>query len=258
MRRKRWPAALAAVVGLVLIVAGVTGLLASCSAQQPQQPPRGQDTVPTPTTSIVTDPAPASSSASPSPSSTGLPSGVLKSSYPEPGDNSGSSVALPVSLTIPVIGVQAPLLELGLVAQGSLPCPADPTKDVLHKGALNTCPLDSDPAAAGWYSKSARPGAVGPAIIAGHINFNGSAVFGRLGELRTGDSIYVTRADGSKVEFRVTSIVITAKTDFPAGGVYAGTGDSELRLISCSDNNGFDSTTGHYYDNIIVSAAMVT
>lgn len=259
MRGKRWPAALGAVAGLVMIVAGVAGLLASCSTQLPQQPPRGQHTVPTPTASLTTGPG--SPSAATSPASPSVSPGVLKSFYPQSGGNGGSSPAtLPVSLTIPVIGVKTSLLKLGLVTQASLACPADPTRDILHRGDLNTCPLDADPAAAGWYTGSPPPGATGPAIIAGHINFNGPAVFGRLGELRDGDRVYVILADRSEVVFRVTATVVTKKTAFSAvaGSVYGLTGDPELRLISCSDDNGFDSVTGHYYDNIIVYATEVT
>jgi LPXTG-site transpeptidase (sortase) family protein len=262
MRSKRWPAALGAAAGLVMIVAGTAGLLASCSSQQPRQPARGQDTVPTPATSIVTGAASASSPPSVSPSPAGPGQGAVRASYATPGGPAqASSVALPVSLTIPVIGVRAPLLKLGLVTQSSLACPADPSYDILHKGALNSCPLDADPAAAGWYTGSSPPGAVGPAIIAGHINFNGPAVFGRLKELRAGDYIYVTQADGDVVTFRVTKVQSTLKSAFPAGGVYGQTPDEELDLITCGGD--FDDTPGtpeyrHYYSNTIVYSTEVT
>jgi LPXTG-site transpeptidase (sortase) family protein len=252
MRSKRWPAALGAAAGVVMITAGVAGLLASCSSGAPQPPPRGVSTVPTP--SAVTSPASAPPSASPSP--TGSGHGAVQASYPTPGVPAvTSSGALPVSLTIPVIGVKTSLLKLGLVTQSSLACSADPS-NILHRGALDTCPLDSDPAAAGWYTGSALPGAIGPAVIAGHVDFPEPAVFWRLDELRTGDFIYVTLADRTLVKFRVTQVTSTPKTAFPIAAVYSDTPYAELRLITCDSHSAF--ANGHYKNNLIVYATEVT
>jgi LPXTG-site transpeptidase (sortase) family protein len=228
------PAVLGVTVGLLVIVAGIVGLLTRHSTSAP--PPRGQQTVAAPTASIVTNPT----SPTPPPSPTGPASGVLKASYAEPQGQGQGQVALPVSLTVPVIGVKTRLVTLGLLANGT----------------LNTNPLDASPQDAGWYTGSVRPGSVGPAVIAGHINYNGPAVFGRLTELRAGDLVYVGRADGTTVEFRVTAVQSTPKTDFPTGGVYGATADPELRLITCGGD--FDNATGHYLNNIIVYTTEVS
>ena len=83
------------------------------------------------------------------------------------------SVAAPAALTIPEIGVRTRLITLGLTAQGTVQVP--PTTSV-----------------AGWYTRSPRPGAVGPAIILGHIDSTqGPGVFFRLAGLRPGDPVYV-------------------------------------------------------------------
>ena len=218
--------------GLVVIAAGTVGLLSRHSTPAPPPPPAGVATVPAPTGSVVAD----SASASPAPSPSGPAPGVLRSSYAEPQVQGGQAqVALPVSLTIPVIGVRAPLITLGLASDGT----------------LYTTPLDSAPQAAGWYTGSVRPGAVGPAVIAGHINYGGAeGVFWRLNELRPGDIVYVGRADGSTIKFRVTAVQSTLKTDFPTGGVYGATADAELRLITCGGT--FDPATKHYLSNTIV------
>ena len=60
-------------------------------------------------------------------------------------------VSPPVALTIPSIGVQTSLVDLGLTATGALQVPPST-------------------AVAGWYTGSPRPGAVGSAVIAGHID----------------------------------------------------------------------------------------
>ncbi len=146
-------------------------------------------------------------------------------------------VARPVLLTIPLIGVKTRLIALGLTAGGALQVP-------------------SSTAVAGWYTGSPRPGAIGSAVIVGHIDsLTGPGVFYRLTELRVGDRVYVLRADGTTVEFRVTVVRTYLKDHFPTATVYGPTPDAELRLITCG--GAFDATTGHYLSNIVVYATEV-
>ena len=143
-------------------------------------------------------------------------------------------VARPVLLTIPLIGVRTHLVTLGLTSSGALEVP-------------------SSTSVAGWYRGSAKPGAIGSAIIVGHIDsVRGPGVFFRLSELRAGDMVYVKRSDGTLVEFRVTSVQTYLKDRFPTEAVYGPTPDAELRLITCS--GAFDSATGHYLSNMVVYA----
>ena len=147
-------------------------------------------------------------------------------------------VAAPVSLTIPLIGVRTQLITLGLTSAGELQVP-------------------SSTAVAGWYTGSPRPGAVGSAIIVGHIDsYSRPGVFYRLIKLTRGDKIYVKRADGTLVEFRVTSVQIYLKDRFPTEDVYGPVPDAELRLITCG--GAFDPATGHYLSNIVVYATEVS
>jgi LPXTG-site transpeptidase (sortase) family protein len=149
-------------------------------------------------------------------------------------------VAAPVSLTIPLIGVSTKLITLGLASDGSLQVP----------------PL-SDTAVAGWYTGSPRPGAIGSAIIVGHVDtVHGPAVFDRLGQLRKGDQVYVRRADGTLVKFLVTAVQTYPKDQFPTQTVYGPTPDAELRLITCGGT--FDRATGHYVSNIVVYATQAS
>ena len=147
-------------------------------------------------------------------------------------------VAAPVSLTIPLIGVRTQLITLGLTSAGELQVP-------------------SSTAVAGWYTGSPRPGAVGSAIIVGHIDsYSRPGVFYRLIKLTRGDKIYVKRADGTLVEFRVTSVQTYLKDRFPTEDVYGPVPDAELRLITCG--GAFDKATGHYLSNIVVYATEVS
>jgi LPXTG-site transpeptidase (sortase) family protein len=123
-------------------------------------------------------------------------------------------------------------------------------------GALAVPPL-SEASVAGWYTGSPRPGAIGSAIIVGHNDTtHGPAVFYRLPDLRHGDKVYVKRADGTLVEFRVTSVQTYVKDHFPTQTVYGPTPDAELRLITCDGT--FDSATRHYLSNIVVYATEVS
>jgi sortase (surface protein transpeptidase) len=143
-------------------------------------------------------------------------------------------VSLPIALTIPSIGVQTSLIHLGLTADGALQVP-------------------QSTAVAGWYTGSPPPGAIGPAIIAGHIDSRaGPGVFFRLSSLRPGDRVYVRRADGTLAVFRVTLVRQFPKDSFPASAVYGPAPDPELRLITCGGT--FDPQLREYLSNTIVYA----
>ena len=145
-----------------------------------------------------------------------------------------AQVSLPVALTIPSIGVQTSLVHLGLTAGGALQVP-------------------SSTAVAGWYTGSPRPGAVGSAVIAGHVDSHvGPGVFFRLSSLRPGDRVYVRRADGTLAVFRVTAVREFGKDSFPTAAVYGPTPDAELRLITCGGT--FDPQLRSYLSNTVVYA----
>jgi len=229
-----------AAAGLAIVVAGTAGLLLtrqSTPAMRP--PPRGVATVPAPATAV-----PGSATAAAAAGSAASRSRQAASSASPGSRRAGfetvapSSVAEPVSLTIPLIGVRTSLINLGTAADGSMQVPAST-------------------AVAGWYTGSALPGAIGPAVIVGHVDsVSGPGVFFRLSQLRRGDRVYVTRADGTTAVFRVTSVRAYAKDVLPAKAVYGATPDPEVRLITCG--GAFDDATGHYLSNVVVDAAEVT
>jgi sortase (surface protein transpeptidase) len=209
------PAAIAFAAGLVVVVGGTAGLLLTRHSTPALRPvaaagnAAGVAAFPAPTGPIVAPP---------------------ESGQPTP-------VASPVSLTIPLIGVQTNLITLGLAQGGAMQVPSSPT-------------------VAGWYTGSPRPGAVGSAIIVGHIDgLTGPGVFFKLSDLRSGNDVYVKRADGTIAEFRVTSVQTYLKDHFPTQTVYGPTPDAELRLITCG--GAFDPATHHYLSNIVVYATEV-
>jgi len=206
----RRPAAIAFAAGLVVIVGGTAGLLLTRQSTPVLRPvASGAVALPAPTGPIVAAP---------------------QSAQP-------ATVASPVSLTIPLIGVKTQLITLGLARGGAMQVPSSTT-------------------VAGWYAGSPRPGAIGSAIIVGHIDSDtGPGVFYKLSELRGGDDVFVKRADGSTAEFRVTSTQTYLKDHFPTQTVYGPTPDAQLRLITCG--GAFDPATHHYLSNIVVYATEV-
>lgn len=148
-----------------------------------------------------------------------------------------ATVARPVSLSIPVIGVHTRLIRLGLTARGTLQVPASSS-------------------VAGWYTGGPRPGQVGSAVIAGHIDsYLGPGVFFRLRLLRPGDRVYVRQAGGALAVFRVYAEHSYPKDRFPTQRVYGPAPDPELRLITCGGT--FDPATGSYLNNVVVYAAQI-
>jgi Sortase domain len=148
----------------------------------------------------------------------------------DPADPGGTA---PTRLRIPAIQVDTALEVLHLDPGGALEAPRDWAR-------------------AGWFADGAVPGAVGPAVIAGHVDSTtGPAVFYRLAQLRPGDLVEVAE-DGAWVSFAVTAVERYRKDAFPTARVYGPTPDRQLRLITCSGD--FDSAQRSYVDNTVVYA----
>jgi Sortase domain len=155
---------------------------------------------------------------------------------PVPGPTASRRVAPPADLIIPAIGVRTSLIRLGLV-----------------DGALQ---VPSSTAVAGWFTGSPRPGELGSAVIAGHIDsVAGPGVFFRLRLLHAGDRVYVRERNGSVAVFRVTARHMYLKSRFPTATVYGPVPNAQLRLITCGGT--FDYATGHYLSNVVIYATLV-
>ncbi len=149
--------------------------------------------------------------------------------------SNGLSRSEPVSLRVPGVGISTNLITLGTEADGTLETPD--AYDV-----------------AGWYKYSPTPGQTGPSIIVGHVdNYKGPAIFYRLKELKAGDNIEVTRADGSIVKFKVDGVQQFQQDNFPTEQVYGNTKYAGLRLITCGGQ--FNRATGEYLANTVVFAS---
>ena len=185
---------------------------------------------------LLPAPLPALSSADP-----GVPAPELSDSggtaRPSVGGNPVAPPSPPVALRIPAIGVDVSLSTLGLNADHTVEVPTDFQQ-------------------AGWFGLGPSPGQTGSAVILGHVDsYKGPAVFFRIRTLRTGDQVNVSLADGTIAHFRVTSVAMYTKDQFPARQVYAPHGGSALQLVTCGGT--FDTHTRSYLSNIVAYTTLV-
>lgn len=148
----------------------------------------------------------------------------------------------PTSITIPAIDVHSDVFAIGKKPDGTIRVPQSGPN--LNKAA--------------WYENSPTPGQPGPSIIEGHIDSEqqGPSVFWRLSELRPGDTVKVTRADGTVTVFTVDALRTYPKDQFPTKAIYGGDlKHPQLRLITCAT---FDDSIDHYVGNLIVFTHMTS
>ncbi|WP_249522268.1 class F sortase [Modestobacter marinus] len=217
--RRPGPRTWTALAVALVVVAVVAVVVAVTGQQQAPQPAAaaGQGASPTSASPGAPPAAPAPDDAAPAP-----------------------EVAQPVSVSIPTIGVTSDLLRLGLNDDGTVEVP----------------PLGPDDQA-GWYERGPAPGAVGPAVLLGHVDSaaHGPGVFFDLGALQPRDEVEVARADGTVAVFVVDRVERHPKDDFPSLAAYGNTPDAQLRLITCGGD--FDSAARSYEDNVIAFATLV-
>jgi hypothetical protein len=146
----------------------------------------------------------------------------------------------PLRLTIPSIGVEAPVLEVGLADDGSV--------DVPPLARHNE---------AGWFERGPSPGQFGPAVIVGHADTHtGPSVFHNLGRLKPGQRIEVARRDRRVAVFEVNSVEHFGKTRLPVDRVYGDFSRPALRLVTCGGR--WLGGGNGYSDNVIVFASLVS
>lgn len=146
--------------------------------------------------------------------------------------------AEPVSVAVPRIEVTSALVGLGLEDDGAMEVPREP-------------------GLAGWFRLGPTPGALGPAVIAGHVTWNGTpGVFFDLARLRPGDEVRVARADRREAVFEVDRVARFAKRRFPTEAVFGAVDHAALRLITCGGT--YDASAHRYEDNVIVFASLVS
>ncbi|WP_181186134.1 class F sortase [Alkalicoccus urumqiensis] len=139
---------------------------------------------------------------------------------------------IPVTLSIPAIDVEGPVLPVGLEEDGAMEVPE--TGDDI-----------------GWFERGVKPGAQGNAVLAGHVDdLTGPAIFFDLEKLEAGDEITVTSADGESLTFVVTHKEAYPYQDAPIDEVFGATSSRRLNLITCTGE--FDRDAGTHRERLVV------
>ncbi len=151
-------------------------------------------------------------------------------------------VAVPLRLVVESLGVDAPVVEMGLDDQG-----------------IPYVPFNGQDVA--WYNFSSPPGAGSNAVFAGHINWGGAAgVFGDLDELQPGDTVRLISGDGSEYVYEVFANFPVDPDDPASLKVMAPTPTDTITLITCGGTWIPDPSElfgGSYTNRIIVQARLM-
>ena len=210
----------------------------SRSGTRTSSPSRSPSPTPSPSRSRSATPSPEPSpsrTAKPTPSRTAKPTPTpttARRTLPAPLASSD-----PVEVVVRKLGIDRRPIRLGVTKDNALEVPDD-AEDL------------------GWYTGGPTPGAVGAAVVAGHVSYNKPGVFYRLATLERGDTIEVERKDGTTAVFTVSGTRVYPKDKFPTDDVYGFVDRAALRLITCGGD--YDAKTRHFDDNIVVYADMTS
>lgn len=152
--------------------------------------------------------------------------------------SSSASPSVPVGLRIPSLGLEAPIVPLGLADDGNMAAPTDP--DTI-----------------GWYAPGARVGVPGNAILDGHVDWGGRLrVFGLLKQLGPGDTVEVADEAGDWLEYQVVWSQLVDAADPPLHEIFSQGPEEEVTLITCGGT--FDSGRHAYLGRLVVRAVRAS
>lgn len=137
---------------------------------------------------------------------------------------SAQSGIIPESMSIPAIGIDAPVQHLGTTETGEMAVP-DKIDEV------------------SWFSPGYKPGQNGRAVVAGHVDgIDGPAIFWDLSKLEPGDEIIV-EGEGRKLIFKVHTMESIPLDEADIPKIFGYSSSPELVLITCSGTYDFDRGT---------------
>lgn len=150
--------------------------------------------------------------------------------------------APPIRIVIPAIGVDSPVIPVGVTSSGILDTPHDFVQ-------------------AGWYENGTIPGNMGSAVIDAHVDSGGyhpriPGVFKRLKDLKAGDDVLVVESNGSEIRFTVVDSKSYAYAAVPTTDLFEEHDGAYLKLITCAGT--WDPAKGTYDDRLIVRAKLAT
>jgi hypothetical protein len=153
------------------------------------------------------------------------------------GTTRGRPAARPASISVPAIGMRAPVTTVGAL-RGTMLIPSSMTRG-------------------GWYAGSAAPGeVVGSTVIAGHVSDRRDrpGVFGKLRRARVGQVVAVRASDGTVQRYRIVSVRSQPRSRGISGAAVSTTGAHRLTLVTCTGKVTYRNGRFHYTRNLVVTA----
>lgn len=138
----------------------------------------------------------------------------------------------PVRIAVPSLGLDVPIIDVGLNAKGQMDVP------------------DGRTLAVGWYSAGTKPGAVGSAVLAAHVY----AAFKRLRNIKPGAEIIVYGSNGEVRTFVAAEKKTYALADVPAETLFHRQDGAWINLITCA--GAWSRALNTYEKRLIVYAQL--
>ena len=143
-----------------------------------------------------------------------------------------SAAIEPTRLIIPALNVDAEVDGYGLNETGAMAVPEDGET-------------------VGWYKLGAKPGGMGNAVIAGHVDdYAGPAVFFHLKNLQIGDEVMVEGANGETLTFLVTRLESYPYDNAPLREIFGPSSERRLNLITCTGT--YNRSTQTHAERLVV------
>lgn len=142
---------------------------------------------------------------------------------------------LPIRLKVPKIKVDAAIEYVGLNPKGEMDAPKLPRN-------------------VAWYEIGPRPGEIGSAVIAGHVNwYNGAkSAFANLNKLKPGDKIVVQDKKGMNITFVVRKVRLYGSKEDASEVFISNDGKAHLNLVTCTGV--WNKRTKQYSKRLVVFA----
>ncbi|MGY1615246.1 class F sortase [Geodermatophilus sp. SYSU D00691] len=109
-----------------------------------------------------------------------------------------------------------------------------------------------------WWSDGPAPGSGQMAVVLGHAQAGGGAVFDRLADLRPGDEVVLVDGDGAVLRLAVLGEPLTGldkSTSALADALNGHPADADVALVTCGGE--FDEDAGASEENEVVFATVI-
>ena len=122
----------------------------------------------------------------------------------------------PAQIEVPSIGVKAKIEATGILDNGEMGVPED---------------VDQ----VGWFEPGFKAGAKGHAVLAGHVDsLTGPAVFYELKDVKVGETVVLTDADGREMVFEVKNLKSYETDSAPIEEIFGNSDKRMINLITCT------------------------